>query len=238
MAEEPDPDVGAAVDPLLADLPEFASRLDERREVYGSLLPGPLVGDLLRWYIEDARHDPPLAGRLWDAVERLLAEGGEGIAAATGEELQAWFRRGTEHERTVLRGAVDLLGDRTRALVAPPAQSLGHAAAHRRQRRRSRSGAGPPRLAVGSRLTLASREDDDLASLHAECDGRRYATIVELSLRVLVIEVCDRGASSPSVATGAWPSPRTGRVRPLPGGRSVACDAVHASRWPPDTSTR
>jgi hypothetical protein len=110
-----------AVDLLLDELPEFAPYYQDSdgrpTEPGDELLIHVVMGDLARFYMENALADPDLQQRYWSAVERLAVDGDQAVENAVHVSLIEAFGWGSQREQTALREARDQHGPATNAIV-------------------------------------------------------------------------------------------------------------------------
>ncbi len=112
----------AAVAHLLQALPEFVSYYEDSlaapTEPGDQLLIHVVMGDLARFYMENAINDQELARRYWSVVEDLAANGDQAVENAVHVSLIEWFAWGDEDEKAALLAASGLHGPATRRIVA------------------------------------------------------------------------------------------------------------------------
>jgi hypothetical protein len=92
-----------AVQRLLEELPEFSPFYEESdgrpTEAGDELLIHVVMGDLARFYMERAAHDPELAARYWRVVEELATEGDQAVENAVHVSLIEWSPGATNVSR-------------------------------------------------------------------------------------------------------------------------------------------
>ncbi len=90
---------------LVERLPEFAPAAVEHVQDNGELLLHVLMGDLARFYMQQARLDPELSARYSTAVEVLASEGNDRVENAVAASLIEWFAWGKATDRDALHAA-------------------------------------------------------------------------------------------------------------------------------------
>jgi hypothetical protein len=132
-----------AVERLLDAVPEFASDYEASGghpdyDGDGDLLLHVVMGDLGRFYMEQARGDEDLARRFWRVVEELATKGNEDVQNAVEVSLIEWFAWGDEQQQAALAESEPQLGRATWMMVqAFRPRAIGSRKADRKRTRRN-----------------------------------------------------------------------------------------------------
>ena len=110
-------DQTGASEVLRERLPEFAPTIDEHLAFYEELLFHVLMGELARFYVDEALLDPELQRRFWMAVDWLQEHGDRYVQNALGVSLIEWFAWGDKKERELLVHAKPLMSSAVRAVA-------------------------------------------------------------------------------------------------------------------------
>jgi hypothetical protein len=119
-------DENASVEVLRARLPEFAPAIDKHLRDYEELLFHLVMGDLARFYVNEAVHNPELQRRFWMTVDRLATQGDNQVQNAIGVSLIEWFAWGNDRERALIVDAKPLMSSTVRACTDDFLRSGGY----------------------------------------------------------------------------------------------------------------